>query len=235
MNNILALDCSSNILSIYLKNGKDEYFSLRNIGLRHSEKLLQLIDNLMKEAELKPADLDLVCCTRGPGSFTGLRIAMATAKGISAAAGVPLVSVLTTDYLAAGAQQDQLTIPVIDAKKRRYYSGLYRNGSCVEGPLDIAPVDLAKVIAAQRLSGEQVVITGPDAQKALSELTETGLEAFGDELPVLDPLFASSRIAFMAELAVQQFNEKGPDAEGSGPLYLRKSEAEEAADRKKEK
>ena len=97
--NVLALDTSTEILSIALvcdppgadatrDRTKSEplpgtYAVTRDVGLKHSRLLMPLIDRLLGDAGLRPSDLDLVACTRGPGSFTGLRIGMATAKGLA--------------------------------------------------------------------------------------------------------------------------------------------------------
>lgn len=228
MNNILAFDCSSNDLHLYLRKKDEEYFEIRNIGLKHSERLLPLIHSLMKEAELTPMDLDLIACAKGPGSFTGLRIAMATAKGISCATQKPLVSILTPDYLIAGVPSDILSIVLIDAKKKRYYGRIYKNGTPLSEPLDIAPMDLANKILTIAPDEKAILITGPDALKGKEEL-ESAFKEMKQKIDLqVDPLFRASRIGFLAQMAVDQYNEKGSDSEGSGPFYIRRSEAEEA-------
>ncbi|MCK7577233.1 MAG: tRNA (adenosine(37)-N6)-threonylcarbamoyltransferase complex dimerization subunit type 1 TsaB [Chromatiales bacterium] len=70
-------------------------------GLRHAQRILPAVDLCLKEAGLAVGDLDLLACAAGPGSFTGLRIALATVKGLSSALGIPFVTVPTPDCLAA--------------------------------------------------------------------------------------------------------------------------------------
>ncbi len=228
MKNILAFDCSSNDLAIYLKKDNEEYFNIRKVGLRHSEKLLPLIDSLLKEAGLNPSDLDLVACAKGPGSFTGLRIAMATAKGIANAAEIPLVSVLTPDYLVANAPNEYISLPVIDAKKKRYYSRMYYEGKPLSDPLDIAPDDLAQLLSKKGKDNITVFITGPDAPMAFRELEEAKQRLQFSFKMILDPFYHASRIDALAKLALEQYHTVGADSETSGPLYIRRSEAEEA-------
>lgn len=100
--NILAFDTSGEVLSIRLETSR----TIRNLvidgALHHAERLMPEIDEMLKKEELSADKLDLIVTSRGPGSFTGLRIGMATAKGIAVGAHVPLVSVSTLDAMAWG-------------------------------------------------------------------------------------------------------------------------------------
>ncbi|NLK51025.1 MAG: tRNA (adenosine(37)-N6)-threonylcarbamoyltransferase complex dimerization subunit type 1 TsaB [Syntrophomonadaceae bacterium] len=92
----------------------------------HSERLLPLIDQWLREAELTLADIGGIAVTVGPGSFTGLRIGLATAKGLAQATGKALVGIPTLDALAlnlAGARG--LICPILDARKSEVYTALY--------------------------------------------------------------------------------------------------------------
>ena len=116
--NILACDTSTSTLHIALKC--EEGFEERMIagGFQHSEDLLQEITYMLERRKLKVADLDLLVCTRGPGSFTSLRIAMATLKGFSLAKNIPLVSVPTLEAVAGAYMiPDVLTLAVLDKEK----------------------------------------------------------------------------------------------------------------------
>ena len=138
--NHLAVDAATEVLSVALRRDRDTASDVlvasRDVGLRHTRRLMTLVHALMDEAELGPIDLDLVSCTRGPGSFTGLRIGMATAKGLAWAVAAaraldrpPLVSVSTLDAMAAAvASTAALVVPVIDGKKGRFYGAAYLAG-----------------------------------------------------------------------------------------------------------
>ena len=122
--NILATDTSSQALSVALRT--DSYFESRTSegrSLQHSEKLMPTVLELCRNAGLETKDIDLFACTRGPGSFTGLRIGMAAFKGMAYAAGKPLVSVSTMEVLANCIPCfDGAIVTVLDAKKQRWYS-----------------------------------------------------------------------------------------------------------------
>jgi tRNA threonylcarbamoyl adenosine modification protein YeaZ len=101
--NILAIDCATEILSVALEmgNGEKQLFSSNiDAGHSHSEKLLPVIDELLKQANIAPADIDLFLCQRGPGSWTGLRIGFAAVKGLSFAFGKPYISIPSSDLIS---------------------------------------------------------------------------------------------------------------------------------------
>ena len=145
--NILAIDTATSILSIAVSSAEGIRHFEVDAGLRHSELLMDLADMVMKTAGLEASDLELVACMRGPGSFTGLRIGFAAAKGMALALGIPLVSVPTLDCMAAPcAVWPGLVIPVIDAKKHRFFTALYRGGQRLTEYLDAEPDEIARAI-----------------------------------------------------------------------------------------
>jgi tRNA threonylcarbamoyladenosine biosynthesis protein TsaB len=126
---ILALDTSDQVLSVALDTENGVFCAEIDAGTRHSELLMECIDGLFKTAGLAPRELDLVACMKGPGSFTGLRIGYATAKGLCMALGIRLAAVPTLDCLAyALSIWPGIVIPAIDAKKGCFFSSFYRGG-----------------------------------------------------------------------------------------------------------
>ena len=127
--NILSIDTSGEILHLGLKSGETFLENTRDMGLKHAETLTPLIRSLMEEIDLSPKALDLVVCSQGPGSFTGLRIGLATAKGISEGAGCPLVSIPTLVALAEPWRDfEGIVMPVIDAKKTAVLHPVFPEG-----------------------------------------------------------------------------------------------------------
>ena len=132
----------------------------------HSERLMPMVDAALRAAGAKaPEDIGAVAVSAGPGSFTGLRIGLATAKGLAFGWGTPLVTVGTLDALAAGAASalpgagtgaisspaagGLLLCPILDAQKREVYAALYRaNGEKLGGDWAVAPRALATRLAA---------------------------------------------------------------------------------------
>lgn len=214
---ILAFDTSADILSICLLNGQNQFLTETRGELKHAQTLLPGINHVLSQAGLTPADLDLVVCSRGPGSFTGLRIGMATAKGLSEGTGVPVFSVDTLDALAYPYRYCHgSVIPVLDAKKSRFYAALYTEGRRKTDQLDCGHEELLELSSDY----PQVLLTGPGAfllQKAWNDRRQGVGLAPG-------PFQAVA--ASLAVLGKEGFQEKGADLPGMGPVYLRKSDAE---------
>src|SRR5512146_871649 len=120
---ILAIDTSTLTAGIGLLDG-ERLIERRERVTTHSERLLPNIDEVMREAGLAPRDLDAIACAAGPGSFTGLRIGLATAKGLCFAAGKPLVMVSSLAALAARAP-DGRCCATIDAFKNEVYAARF--------------------------------------------------------------------------------------------------------------
>ena len=98
----------------------------------HAALTAPYVQEVLQEGGLRAADLDAVCVSAGPGSYTGLRVGVSTAKGICFAAGVPLLSVGTLDVLVAQAQADGLlpegcryVVPMVDARRMEVYTAVY--------------------------------------------------------------------------------------------------------------
>ena len=97
-----------------------------NTKITHSRRILSSIDYLMKEVALTWADLGGIVISLGPGSFTGLRIGMATAKGLVMGTGLPLLGVSTLDIYASSCLTNKLICATLDARKKEVYSAFYR-------------------------------------------------------------------------------------------------------------
>jgi len=216
---VLAIDTASDILAVALMTETGWAEASLDLGLKHAERLIDLVDFCVSRAGLKPADLDLIACSGGPGSFTGLRIGMATAKGLSLALKKPWASVPTLDCLAWGFESYQgVVAPAMDGKKGRFYTAFYLKGARISDYLDISLARFASLVDTY----PQTLITGPDA--ALFE--ELASQRSGIHI---DRRAGASAARALAVLAAEKFAKEGPSANDEGPLYLRPSEAEEAA------
>ncbi len=214
--NTLAIDCSASILSITLEKENSLFESSIRDGFKNSENLMPLIENLFKTAELEPKELDLVVVASGPGSFTGLRIAMSTAKGIAMGTGADLVSVSTLNAYAYGYDFfEGIVVPVIDARKKRYYCSIFEKNVVVKSNMDISAEDLIKYISKYN----NIFFTGPDCLE-FSHFAEN------DSRIYIDKAFTSTASSAVLKLGKMKFKENGPDLKSSGPVYIRKSEAE---------
>lgn len=239
LDTILGVDTSAEDLVVILERQGKIFESRRRAGLRHSESLMPLIDRLLADAGGKASDLDLLVCTRGPGSFTGLRIGMSTLKGLSSALGIPLVSLPTLDILAGPeALWPGGTLPVLDARKKRIYTAFYQGGEKRSPPWDIPASEIPDRIAplrnqplVPREERHPLLLTGPHA-----ELAAAALDQCPEPLPyILSPARHLSRGPYLLEEGRRRFLTQGADPEDSHPIYLRKSEAEITLERREKK
>jgi tRNA threonylcarbamoyladenosine biosynthesis protein TsaB len=216
---ILAFDTATDSFSIGLCAGEKRYFLEAHGGRKHSELIMGAAETLMDLAELKKEDLEAAACMEGPGSFTGLRIGFAAAKGIALALGIPLIPVPTLDCMAAPHSiWPALVVPVIDARRNSFFTALYLKGKRISPYLDSTLEGLLKIILNHTTKSASVLLTGPAASMAFSGLSEF----FANIL--IDPANNRSHAGELLNLA-QERDILNIDI--SGPLYLRKSDAEE--------
>ncbi|MCF7944095.1 MAG: tRNA (adenosine(37)-N6)-threonylcarbamoyltransferase complex dimerization subunit type 1 TsaB [Spirochaetia bacterium] len=223
MKNILAFDTSTIFIhAAVMKEGKLTSFS-SNTGLTHSEHLLKILDFLLHQSALVLRDIDLIVCSRGPGSFTGLRIALSTAKGLSLGASIPLVTVPVLDTLFSDfSWYPETVIPVMDARKKRVYSAVYKNSENITGFLDISLVNLFNMIK----DFNSCLICGPDAGMLSDFIIDEKGKTFWDEKKyVMTDSYINT--SSLIHSGIDLYNQFGGEHEDSGPLYIRRSEAEE--------
>lgn len=178
---ILCLETATSVCSVALNDGT------KNLALRecegqnaHSEKITIYIDEVLKEAGINYQQLNAVAVSKGPGSYTGLRIGVSTAKGVCYAAGLPLMAIDTLHAMAYGMreklgtelQSGDLLIPMIDARRMEVYCAVF-------------DADLNRVQDTQA-----VVFDDPSRLSSLiSPLSTKKLWLFGDGAPKLKELF----------------------------------------------
>jgi tRNA threonylcarbamoyladenosine biosynthesis protein TsaB len=158
---ILNLETSTQVCSVALSAGstllgKRESHEDKS----HSKQLAVFIQEILEENDLKPSGLDAVAVSMGPGSYTGLRIGVSTAKGIAYGSNIPLIGIGTLDLLVSGALQHQeiknliakndstLLCPMIDARRMEVYTALYSSRG------DIIENVSAKIIDEDSYAGE---------------------------------------------------------------------------------
>ncbi len=180
----------------------------------HSDSLLTMVDEVLREAGWTPRQLDGVACASGPGSFTGLRISLATAKGLCFAVGCPIVCVPTLQALAARAP-DGRVCATLDAHKQEVYAAIYRVTAGLPS-LEAGEWVLPPSAVAERL-GAPLVIVGDGVLR----YPEIGA---GHQLLDSD---GAPHPADLARLAAARL-ERGDfdDLATAGPRYVRASEAE---------
>ncbi|NOX25536.1 MAG: tRNA (adenosine(37)-N6)-threonylcarbamoyltransferase complex dimerization subunit type 1 TsaB [Deltaproteobacteria bacterium] len=196
--------------------------------ITHSKRLLGSIDFIMRESLLDWPDIDAIAISLGPGSFTGLRIGLATAKGLAMATGRRLIGIPSLEALACQIQYtNRLICPVIDARKKEVYTAIYRhqyqNLQVLAPPMAVSPRDLADQIR------EPVVFIGDGSVLYRDVLAE----ALGDLASFAEPAVYFPRAAAIGRLALPKWQASDfLNPVSAVPTYIRPSDAEMMADKK---
>lgn len=131
MSNFLAIDTSSRYLTVLAQKGeKTALRFVEDCAMRHSVMLMDEIQKAMEKVDLTPAECDFFAAVTGPGSFTGIRIGIATAKGFATALDKPLLSVTSFELIAYNVADDNF-YAVIDAAHSHYYVCGFNEGKAV--------------------------------------------------------------------------------------------------------
>ncbi|MDE6667453.1 MAG: tRNA (adenosine(37)-N6)-threonylcarbamoyltransferase complex dimerization subunit type 1 TsaB [Clostridia bacterium] len=147
MTDFLAIDTSSRHLTVYAQKGERSVLRhLPDCAMQHSVVLMDEIDKALKEINLTPKECDFFAAVVGPGSFTGIRIGIATAKGFALAANKPLKS-LTAFELIAYNVNSKKSFVVIDAAHAHYYVCGYEDGKVIFNPSYLSQEEVAALPA----------------------------------------------------------------------------------------
>lgn len=208
---VLAFDTSSKALSLAILEDKQVLAETTiNIKKNHSITLMPAIDFLMASLDWTPKDLDRIVVAEGPGSYTGLRIAVATAKTLAHTLNIELVGMSSLLALVPR-QQEGLLVPLMDARRNNVYAGFYENAKPVmpEAHLSFAEV-LEKVTDAEQVTfvGE----VGPFVEQIQEQLPQA---SYQETLPNA------------ANLALWAWDKKADSLHDFVPNYLKRVEAEE--------
>lgn len=227
-NVILALDTATPCSTVALVSGtRAEGRVLASLSVSssvtHSRRLLVAIERLLDDGGIAKTDIQGFAIGLGPGSFTGLRIGMATVKGLATAAGKPLYGVSTLDVIAAGCTGGgRLICAVLDARKKEVYTAFYRCDDLgiprrVSEIAVLAPEKLVELIS------EPVLMVG-DGLFAYKSLWQTEL---GERMRCAPVHHWSPSAAILGLLAGEMRAQNQPLATASAvPLYVRASDAE---------
>jgi len=223
---ILAIDTSSTSATCAIMDEDKllvEY--TLNHKLTHSQKIMPMIKDALNSCGLKPEDIDVFAVAKGPGSFTGLRIGVATVNGLAQAVNKKVVGVSTLDALAFNLPYcEGIVVPIMDARRDRVFTGIYK---WTNGNLHIiyeqTVLEVKELIEILKERPERIVFVG-DGTLAYKDILS---EALGDKVIFAPKSANMARAASVAELAMakavegktESFFELVPD-------YLRESQAQ---------
>ena len=207
---VLAFDtCLGACSAAVLADGVATARASEAMSRGHQERLAPMVREVMAAAGLGFSDLDRIAVTVGPGSFTGLRVGLAFAKGLALALERPCVGVGTLEAMGRGVDHAGLAAAAIDAHRGQVYLQVFIDGAAVMAP-DVLPVETAAARLAELYAGGPAVLIGSGALLLQPALPGAAVEP--DALP--DPV----AIAAMAAAA------RAPIAPPR-PLYLRAPDA----------
>lgn len=208
---VLAFDTSSKALSLAILEDKQVLAETTiNIKKNHSITLMPAIDFLMVSLDWTPKDLDRIVVAEGPGSYTGLRIAVATAKTLAHTLNIELVGMSSLLALVPR-QQEGLLVPLMDARRNNVYAGFYENDKPV---MPEAHLSFAEVIEKVK-DADQVTFVGevvPFVEQIQEQLPQA---SYQETLPNA------------ANLALWACDKKADSLHDFVPNYLKRVEAEE--------
>ncbi len=194
---ILAVDSSSKSASAALfEDDKLLAESFVNAGLTHSRTLMQMVENTANVADAGPADIDLLAVTVGPGSFTGLRIGIATVKGIAEAIKKPCAAVSTLEALAynlLGFEGDVLCL--LDARCGQFYTALFHS----DGD------SITRITQDDALSGEQIAELTASQSKTVylvGDGAKLFYDTFGDKITDKKLVLCGERVRFVNSYSI---------------------------------
>ncbi|MBI3598413.1 MAG: tRNA (adenosine(37)-N6)-threonylcarbamoyltransferase complex dimerization subunit type 1 TsaB [Nitrospirae bacterium] len=184
------------------------------LGMRHAERLLPLIDSMLREAHVSLSDLHAIAVSIGPGSFTGLRVGLATAKGLAIGCGLPLVPVPTLEAMALPfCHSKTVIVPVITARKDAVYWAIFSPEGVRLHPDSVSSVEKMLEIINQ----ESVLFFGEGALLYQDKIVKdfTGISCF-PPIGLQSPLASS-----VAQLGLTRLiNKDAASAEDIVPVYL---------------
>ncbi len=213
---ILNIETATKNCSVALaKNGETILCKeISELGYSHAEKLHVFIEEICKESSIQLKDLHAIAVSKGPGSYTGLRIGVSAAKGLCFALDIPLISVDTLAVLASQAQliakENDLIIPMIDARRMEVYSAIFNNKLEKIREIEAQIIDENSFTSIENT----VYFVGDSSEKAKAVLTKSNF-IFLEEI-----VYPSAKD--MSAISIQKFlNKDFEDVAYFEPFYLK--------------
>ena len=213
--NLLAIETSTEYLSLAMSRQGRVFDRVILAGQRHSELLLDELDALLASSCVTMAEVDAVIFGAGPGSFTGLRIACGVAQGLALARGIPLIAIGSLEAVAEAAQAEKVVV-CLDARMGEVYHGAYVKSGSAKWQ-EICPPGLFAPESVPALPGKGWTGCGSGFVPHGTMLQKRYGDALVATMPDVFP-----QASAMLRLAVPRFlNKEGIDAALAAPFYVR--------------
>ncbi len=222
---ILGIDTSSNASSVaVIEDNKLICEYTVNTKTTHSQKLMPMIENMLLMSGINIKEIDAIAICVGPGSFTGLRIGMATAKAISHVNNLPVIGVNSLEILAGNMDLcDKKICSILDAQRNQVYTGRYKfeNGSIVEiQPVDV--VEIENLLEEISKDNDEWILVGEAVYKYEEKIKEI------KNIDIPAPSHNVTKASSLCSIAMEKYNNNIDiyNCYDINPMYIRKSQAE---------
>ncbi|MFT9848890.1 tRNA (adenosine(37)-N6)-threonylcarbamoyltransferase complex dimerization subunit type 1 TsaB [Aneurinibacillus sp. REN35] len=226
---ILAIDTSNFSLSIAVCS-EDKVLGecVTNMKKNHSIRLMPMVSQLLDEVEVDPSELTAIAVARGPGSYTGVRIGVATAKSMAWSLSIPLLGISSLEALAwNGAYFPGRIVPFFDARRGQVYTGVYKKTQT--GGVDL--VGAERIVLLKQALEEWKEADAKEPILFLSDdiaIHEAAImDTLGEQAVLAPPSYRVPRAAHLAMAGWSALREKRvEDTQAFAPVYLQLAEAE---------
>lgn len=224
---ILALDTTGLVASVALvdENKTIAEFTT-NFKKTHSQTIMPMLDEIVKTVELDLSEIDYIACACGPGSFTGLRIGAATAKGLAHGLDKKIIPVPTLDGLAYNlVYTNKIVVPIMDARRNQVYTAIYDMSSGFKKISDYMACDINELIEIIKEKEYDPIFLGDGVPVFNNIIKENGY--------IVSPVCANmQRASCIGAVAIER-TEEAVKCNDFEIIYLRKSQAERELEEKK--
>lgn len=221
---VLAVDSSSECASVAIVDDNRLLGEIiYNYKKQHSIIMMDMIDTVLKNTSMTIKDIDGFVVSKGPGSFTGLRIGMASVKGLAHGTKKPMISISSLDALAYNlAYTDGILCPIFDALRDNVYTALYRfDGVNLVRLTDYLNISIEELITTLKEKNDKVTFVGDDVSKFKDKLLTVNNCNFA---PLNLNATRASSLGELGHISLQSgIND---DLLTTAPLYIRNSQAE---------
>lgn len=210
---ILGIDTSTPIGSVALIDGETLVAEhTLNIMQAHSSRLMPAIDTVLKWGDITAAELDGCAVGTGPGSFTGIRIGIATIKSLCYALDKPIVGVSTLEAIAYNLRWNEgLICPILDARRNEVYGAIFRGGDEWQRIGDDSCLSIETFLASITESGRALPLQCTFVGDGLESYADAVRATLGEKIRFADAIFNVPRGATVAHLGAQRLQNRDSD------------------------
>lgn len=220
--NVLAIDTSNNVLGVaIIKNQKIIGETITDVPVNHSVRLMPVITSFMAEVKMSVEEIGLIVVANGPGSYTGVRVGVTTAKTLAWGLNIPVVAVSSLEVLAySGRFFNGLICPFYDARRQTVFTGLYQWKNNEAVPVNEEQnILMEDLLSKLKVKAEPVLFLSPDI-----EIYEALIKEYLGDLAIIpEPVYHVPRPGHLATIGMKK---EHAEMHSLTPNYLRMAEAE---------